>query len=299
MKKLSLIAVLSAGIMIIGCGGSSSSSSNNSNENSKNSQVKQVKVVDGYVIGANVCDQNGTCATTDSEGMAKAAFSDTILTAKGGYIDVDNNGEINSSIDIELPNNFSIKTTAGKSVITPITDLLANNVDADKLSKILGISKEELYADPIETNNTKLEKAIQIVYAVKIDGKENDFIKKLNSYDFNNTLSNENTNANNNNNEVNLYLPKVESTANNVKGSVELFAKIALEVVDDNVKQFINKIIECNCSTPVEVEKSLVNDKKDITSLFESNKVKENKETNETQPSNSNSTSSTQVYLPM
>ena len=138
MKKkitFSIAAIALAG-MISGCGGGSSSSGSSNNANTNNAaSTKSVKVVDGYVIGANVCDENGVCASTEKDGIAKAAYTDTTLIATGGYIDINANNEIDDN-DIKLPDTFTLKTPAGKSVISPLTALIANGADANKLAEV-------------------------------------------------------------------------------------------------------------------------------------------------------------------
>jgi hypothetical protein len=194
-KKIVLsIAALTVAGLITGCGSSGGGSSNNTNNNATNNTnnnatnnnanqpaQKSVKVVDGYVIGANVCDANNICKTTEANGTATAAFSNTVLTATGGYIDVNGNNQLDTN-DINLPNTFSLKTPAGVNVISPITDLIANGANPAKLAQVLGVSEADLYADPIATNNITLAKAIQIVYALKVENKETDFIKKINNF---------------------------------------------------------------------------------------------------------------------
>ena len=122
---------------------------NTSNENNNtNNTVKNVKVVDGYVIGANVCDQKGVCATTDLNGTAVSIFDgQSILTAKGGYIDVNNNKKIDDE-DIMLPETFTLKTPNGKNIITPLTDLIANGVNATKLADFIGVNTDSLFQTP-------------------------------------------------------------------------------------------------------------------------------------------------------
>jgi hypothetical protein len=115
--------------------------------------------------------------------VATAAFDlNTTLTSKAGYIDVNNNAKIDSDVDIPLPDTFELKAPAGVSVISPISDLVANGADKAKLAAILGVDENVLFSDPIATNNIDLAKAIQIVYALKSVNKETDLVAKVNSY---------------------------------------------------------------------------------------------------------------------
>ena len=196
----SLAVFMSAGF-VNGCGGNifygeenatySGNTPNQDNNNSSNKNndtnntVKSVKVIDGYIIGANVCDQKGVCATTDLNGTAVSVFDEqSILTAKGGYIDVNNNKKIDDE-DIMLPETFTLKTPKGKNIITPLTDLIANGVNATKLADFIGVNTDSLFSDPVSTNNIKIAKAIQIAYIVKAEHKESEFVKKISEQQLN------------------------------------------------------------------------------------------------------------------
>ena len=181
MKKKILLSLAAAVLITFtGCGDDDDSHHHSSAQNS--SKTQSVKVVDGYVIGAKVCDAKGVCADTNEKGVATAAFDlNTTLTSKAGYIDVNNNAKIDSD-DIELPAAFELKAPAGVSVISPVSDLVANGADKAKLAAILGVDESALFSDPIATNNIDLAKAIQIVYALKSVGKETDLVAKVNSY---------------------------------------------------------------------------------------------------------------------
>ena len=308
-KKIVLsIAALSIAGLITGCGGGGGSSSSNETTASTTTETqtsaKSVKVVDGYVIGANVCDANNVCATTDNNGTAIAKFADTVLTSKGGYIDVNGNNQIDDN-DIALPDNFTLKTVAGKSVISPITDLIANGANPAKLAEILGIDENELYNDPIATNNIELAKAIQIVYALKAENKEDAFIQKINNFTFESTpntdlptfdetketktTTQEETNSTpattdlppmkvattdlptfdetssvtNSNNEENTT-NKDTASSNQMSGSLETFANLALSVASNEAKTLITAIMNSTASTPLALEESIANVKKEL-----------------------------------
>jgi hypothetical protein len=198
-KKILLsIAALTVTAIVTGCGssggsnnGSSNSTSNSTsnNKNNQSTQTKTVKVIDGYVIGSHVCDASGICADTNENGIAAQSFANTVLTAKSGYIDVNGNHQIDDS-DINLPNDFTLKTPAGKTIITPITDLIANGADPVKLAKTLGINVNDLYTDPIATNNVELAKIFQMIYIAKTTNKETELVNKINSYEENTVAEN-------------------------------------------------------------------------------------------------------------
>jgi hypothetical protein len=191
----------------------------------------------------------------------------TALSAKGGYIDTNNNHEIDDN-DTALPDTFVLKTTPGAKIISPITDLLANGADADKLAEILNISKEDLYADPYATNNVALAKAFQIVYAVKADGKEADFVKEINAYTpaaEANTTTTTSTEATSNENTTVLPVIKADSTDANVtatasSANIDELAKLALNVVSsDNAKAIINDMLNCTATDAAMVEEKIAN----------------------------------------
>lgn len=311
MKKkivLSIAAIALAGF-VTGCG-SSSSSSNSKTNTAPATPTKSVKVVDGYVIGAHVCDANNVCATTDNNGTATAAFANTTLTSTAGYIDVDGNGEFNSSVDITLPDTFTLKTTAGKNVISPITDLIANGANPAKLAEVLGVSEAELYEDPVATNNIDLAKAVQIVYAVKVDNKEADFVSKINNYS---PEASQNTNnqasQNNTSSSTASALPAfgkaVEANATtsaNTTGNIDDFANLALSVVSDDAKTLITTVVNSTATNVKTLEESIASQKQTLiknccaqtSSVNTESNTTANNETNvSTNNTESNTTAST------
>lgn len=296
MKKRIILSISAIALMglITGCG-SSSSSSNNNETSTTPTQVPQkaVKAVDGYIIGANVCDANGVCATTDANGTAKASFGDTVLTANGGYIDVNDNHKIDSNEDIALPDTFTLKTPAGKNVISPITDLIANGANPAKLAEVLGVDENTLYEDPIATNNIDLAKAVQIVYAVKVDKKESDFVSKINNYNAQ-TENNTTSSAQTSNTSTSSALPEFKAVGS-VNGNIDVFANLALSVVSDEAKNLITAVIDSNVTDVNKLEESIASDKKTLLETSETASVNTNTtvETNNTQEVNT--TTSTQT----
>ena len=141
--------------------------------------TQTVKVIDGYIMNATVCDANNVCAQTDATGSATAAFDiSTQLTSTGGTIDANNN-----QLDDDAISALTLKSVAGHTNITPLTDLIANGADADKLAALLGLTSTDLlYADPIATNNLNLAKAIQLVYVSKVVGTADTLITSVNDY---------------------------------------------------------------------------------------------------------------------
>ena len=333
-KKISLsIATIALAGLITGCGSSSSSSSSNSNNNTtSNNQTpttqnqKSVKAVDGYIIGANVCDTKGVCSATDTNGTATAKFANTALTATGGYIDVNGNNKIDDN-DIKLPDTFTLRTPAGESVISPITDLIANGADPKKLAEVLGVNEADLYKDPIATNNVDLAKAIQIVYALKTENKESVLVEKINKFEpVTNTLPNinsdseyitqeknnttSNTGALPNLNKV-TALPNLNTDSNyttttnskevnnsnsnltaNFKGGIDVFANLASSVASGEAKTLITAVMASTATTPVALEQEIAETKKDLIKTEEATAqtVENNATAENTQATETNTT---------
>ena len=176
MKKIYISSIASL-FLLVGCGGGSSNTSN----------IKEVKVIDAYVVGAKVCDIKGICAITDENGTARADFDlNNTLTSIGGFIDSNFNG-IKDSDELDAP--FML-APAGASVITPLTTLVAKGADINKLSSLIGVSKEDiLHKDPIQSKNVKLIKAINVLYPVLKEKRVDFLVKKINNYSTSNSLT--------------------------------------------------------------------------------------------------------------
>ena len=334
MKKkivLSVSAIALAGL-VTGCGSSSHHSSNSAASAAPATTTKKsVKAIDGYIIGANVCDANNICAATDANGTATAVFANTALSATAGYIDVNNNHKIDAD-DIKLPDNFTLKTVAGKSVISPVTDLIANGANPAQLAKILGVNEADLFSDPIATNNIALAKAIQIVYALKAENKESALVSKINTYNFsaqtdlpqmdkNTTIAQPKQETNTTAATTDLPPMKVVSTdlppfgatttaapaknnttaantANESKGSLALFANIASSVASAEAKTLITAVMSSTATSPVALEEAIASTKKDLLKTDEAT-ISQNTavETNTTVSTEVNTTSETNTTV--
>ena len=178
-SKLALSLATIALLSFTGCGSSNSSNDNNNNSTTNTEKKSNVTVVDGYVTGAKVCDANNVCANTNGNGVATAAFDLTKpLTSKGGFIDLNGNGTQDND-EVSAPD---MQVPAGKTTISPLTDLVAKGADPAKLAQILGVSESDIFADPYASNNIDLAKAIQIVYALNQAGVSSKLVKTVNSY---------------------------------------------------------------------------------------------------------------------
>jgi len=169
MKK-ALIPSIVLSAFLVGCGGGSSSNSN--------SKLKEVTDIDAYIVGAKICDGKGICAITDEKGVARADFDlNTSLTSIGGFIDANLNG-IQDADELEAP---PLKAPARATVITPLTTLVANGADINKLAKLFNTTPNDiLHKDPIKSNDISLIKAINAVYPVIKEHKISYLAKLIN-----------------------------------------------------------------------------------------------------------------------
>jgi len=168
MKKI-LVPSIIVSAFLVGCGGGSSGSSKN---------LKEIKDIDAYIVNAKVCDGRGICAITDEKGVARADFDlNTSLTSIGGFIDSNLNG-IKDADELEAP---FLKAPSGASVITPLTTLIANGADINKVAKLFNITPNDiLHKDPIESNDANLIKAINAIYPVIKENKITYLAKLIN-----------------------------------------------------------------------------------------------------------------------
>ena len=176
MKKIFLPSLSSiVSLLLIGCGGGSSSSNNTS------TSLKEIKVIDGYVINAKVCDSEGQCGITGADGIVRANFhKNSILTSVGGKIDVNFNG----IADADEPTAPTMKSKG--SLISPITTLVVDGIDIDKLSALTGLTSQELLTeDPIQTNNVKLIKLFNAFYPLLKEDRVSKFISLVNNLNLN------------------------------------------------------------------------------------------------------------------
>ena len=299
MKKtsISIIAssiVLSSVLMLsTGCGSSSSgSASTSSGSSSSASSQKSVTAVDGYIIGATISDAKGTLSKTNASGVATASFDlSTPLTSNGGVIDANSNGKADAG-ELLAP---TLKTPAGKKVISPLTDLVAHGVDATKLANSLGISEAELYSDPIKTNKVNVAKAMQIVYAVIVNNKTEALKSKINattlpggsSASSSSSSSASSSNASGTGNlpdfgrKLNSNLPDFGSgtTASTSEGSssssgsvastgsLQSFATLVKGIFasDANVTKYIDTVVSTNATSASKVEQAIESLKVQIT----------------------------------
>jgi len=243
-------------IMFAGCGNDSSSNitspSNSSSlsstssfsssmgQNSAPSTSKNITVVDGYINDAMIQDNENNVIGITHFGKVPLSTSKNIvypLHAIGGYIDVNNDGNFEEDIDIEIPSYIELLTPKGY-VISPLTTLVAMGADPIKLAHIAGIDPSLIYQDPIAINNITLEKLNQIAYTLLASKTADVFIYKVNNIGEND-------------------LPSFGGAQQNVlNGGIETFASFAMEVTTHNqvAMDLIAKVLDIEVNDPKEIE---------------------------------------------
>jgi len=176
MSIMTSVVLLGSTLIFSACG--SSDDTTTTTTTTQTAQERDITVVDAYVIGATVTD--GTVSSfTNAQGVATAAYdANSIIRSTGGTIDANGNGVADDNESAALP----MAAPAGKDVVSPLTNLIVLGAAEDKLAELLGVSVEELYTDPIATNNVELAKAMQVVVAVSASDQVDAFIQDVNSY---------------------------------------------------------------------------------------------------------------------
>lgn len=265
---------------LYGCGSSSSSTDTNTTAVVPPPVEKPyLRVVDGYVANAQVKDANNKIiGITNHDGKIDIDSLDILvypLSAIGGYIDVNLNN-IQDSGDIIIDNGVIFSADKG-NIISPLTTL-ATRVDKTSLAKAMGLASiNDLYVDPIATNNLELEKANQIAYAIIATNKVNTFSYNLNmavnGSDLPNMVGNTQTNI--------------------LNGSFAEFYQLAINSVSQtSAKDFINAIYSYTGDVN-NIESAFVSTKKEL--IFQTNTVvvTDNTNTNTNTGATTNTTTST------
>jgi len=320
-SKLALSLATIALLSFTGCGSSDSSSDDNNNNSTTTEKKSDVTVVDGYVTNARVCDVNNVCANTNGNGVATAAFDLTNnLTATGGFIDLNGNG-VQDDNEISAP---TMQVPAGKTIISPLTDLIVKGFNPTKLAEVLGVSVEDLYADPIATNNVELAKAMQIVYAVNTASLTNEVIKKINDYNVAVEEATEEpvedtttksalplrvlnsvaeTDSNTTEETSTSTSTEEETNSSNSNGSLTVFAELVKSVAPDNtiLNDFIQNVIETNVEEASEIESAIATEKQTIEETYATAPATASEtagDSNVTPPSSTTVTDSNQTNVP-
>lgn len=177
-NKLTLLSIVTAGILLTGCGGGGGSSS------SQPAQLQSVsgKVVDGPIVGANVIIQcqggNYGPVTTGADGSftisnigASIDLNSCTIEATGG------NDGVNDFTNLTLKAPYSLAGTNTGINVTPITTLVSSH-DGELASakaavaEFLEISEDKLTDNPNSAGNEDLlKKAIALTEIAQVQGK--------------------------------------------------------------------------------------------------------------------------------
>jgi|GEM_PF-1728168 len=128
MRRLTLISLAVASILLSGCGGGSSTSTDGIT-----SGVTTLTVERGPILKATVVDANGQKATDVGNGKYTFTLAPVYpVMAVGGVIDMDRDGVVSVG---DVSSDLNLTTTAG-SVITVATTLASNPATKAELEKI-------------------------------------------------------------------------------------------------------------------------------------------------------------------
>jgi hypothetical protein len=160
IKTLSVSLAVITTLSLNGCGGSSSNDKiPSAGDQSPEATVlsKSITVERGATYDANVTDANGQIAVQNNQENVYvfATTPKAPITAKGGWIDVDGDGELTAN-DIEL----DIEMKSYSDNITPLTTYIA---DADQTKR------DEKLADLVSKSGTSKEELLKV--ATKADKK--------------------------------------------------------------------------------------------------------------------------------
>jgi hypothetical protein len=196
-------------------------------------------VIDGYVVGATVCDADGHCAVSGANGEVSADFDGTALTSTGGKVDINQNG-IADSFE---PDAVTMKAPAGYTLITPITTLVAEGADPQKLAEVTGMDVDTLLnTDPIAANNPDLIKLYQTTAVVIQNNAEKNLITQINTYTPTQTST--------------TVLPDVNNDVTaTMSPGVTLYATLAKNSVTDyTTKNFIDYIVSSSAASAADLD---------------------------------------------
>ena len=137
MKKSFLCSLVTAGLLLGGCGSSSTSTT-------ADPTYTDVTVERGPVIGAYVVDNSGKRAINLGNGQYRFSVTPTYpITAYGGYIDVNRDGVIDGN-DTTLTMPLSLGEQ-NRNKLTIVTTLATNEELKNKILTTYGLSEEELF----------------------------------------------------------------------------------------------------------------------------------------------------------
>ena len=160
--KLSVVSIAAA-LLLSGCENATTNSSSNPTD---------VTVERGKVYDAIVTDANGQVATQKSNKNVYTFKQPPVypITATGGWIDVDNDGNMTKA-DVELDLNL----TSYSNIITPITtyiadkDITTREKKLAQLSKDMNCTKDDLLKVPSLASDVDVLLAVNAIYKTMKD----------------------------------------------------------------------------------------------------------------------------------
>ena len=160
--KLSVVSIAAA-LLLSGCENATTNSSSNPTD---------VTVERGKVYDAIVTDANGQVATQKSNKNVYTFKQPPVypITATGGWIDVDNDGNMTKA-DVELDLNL----TSYSNIITPITtyiadkDITIREKKLAQLSKDMNCTKDDLLKVPSLASDVDVLLAVNAIYKTMKD----------------------------------------------------------------------------------------------------------------------------------
>lgn len=257
LNPKTLLASASVAAMVLtGCGGGGGGGSETANGNTGGSaggstSTRTVKVVDAYVVGAVVVDADGRRVGISGKGGIASDCNESYafpLSASGGFFDANNNG-LQDPGETNLPAGVTLQSP--QCVISPLTTLITNGADPQKLAELLGVDPAKLYSDPLADNDIQLEKAVQIAYGLIAGGSMPTFIYNVNQLGGSD-------------------LPSFGGANNNtMTGSLDAFANLAITSSSNNsqVMSFINDVLNLQTDSSMKIETLVEGEKSGIVSM--------------------------------
>lgn len=136
MKKSFLCSLVTAGLLLSGCGSSDTTN--------QDPTYTDITVERGPVIGSYVVDNSGKRAINLGNGQYRFSVAPTYpITAYGGYIDVNRDGVIDGN-DTTLTMSLSLGEQ-NRNKLTIVTTLATNEELKNKILTTYGLSEEELF----------------------------------------------------------------------------------------------------------------------------------------------------------
>lgn len=180
-----LLSATLASLVLVGCGGGGGGSQDTNDTNQANpvkpnepadknttdkneTIVKTITVVDDYVIGASVKDENNNEASyiKDKKHYAFTNFIGLAVSSTGGKIDI--NG--NNIADSNEPNAYKMYASSNKKYINPFTTIAYSTTYTDnQVASMFGLTDIDINT---ATQDIKIRKAVAIANALINEGSK-------------------------------------------------------------------------------------------------------------------------------